>query len=152
MVNGIVSLISLSAFSLLVYKNARGIRWQERWEGGSGWGTCVNPWLFHFNVWQNPLQLKKKKTCHGHSGFLGWVIHQSCTQLLLLLHHHHYQSWAGWQLVAAGSSHAVFFHNMEHILNLSFHWEDKLIKLLCFHSLQYSLSLVLLEALIQLFC
>ena len=21
-----------------------------RWEGGSGWGTHVNPWLFHFNV------------------------------------------------------------------------------------------------------
>ena len=20
------------------------------WEGGSGWGTHVNPWLFHFNV------------------------------------------------------------------------------------------------------
>ena len=50
MVNGIVSLNSISAFSWLVYKNARGIRWQERWEGGSGWGTCVNPWLFHFNV------------------------------------------------------------------------------------------------------
>ena len=34
--------------------------WRGRWEGGSGWGTHVNPWLFHFNVWQNPLQLKKK--------------------------------------------------------------------------------------------
>ena len=44
------------------------------------------------------------KTCHGHSGFLGWVIHQSCTQPLLLLRHHHYQSWPGRQLVAAGSS------------------------------------------------
>ena len=32
-----------------------------RWEGGSGWGTHVNPWLFHFNVWQNPLQYKKFK-------------------------------------------------------------------------------------------
>ena len=21
-----------------------------KWEGGSGWGTHVNPWLFHFNV------------------------------------------------------------------------------------------------------
>ena len=40
------------------------------WEGGSGWGTHVNPWLIHFNVWQNPLQycnvislqlIKKKK-------------------------------------------------------------------------------------------
>ena len=39
----------------------RGIGWRGRWDGGSGWGTHVNPWLFHFNVWQNPLQLKKKK-------------------------------------------------------------------------------------------
>jgi len=41
-----------------------------RWEGGSGWGTHVHPWLIHVNVWQNPLQyckvislqLKKKST------------------------------------------------------------------------------------------
>ena len=33
--------------------------WVEREVGGgSGWGTHVNPWLFHFNVWQNPLQIK----------------------------------------------------------------------------------------------
>ena len=24
--------------------------WRGRWEGGSGWGTHVNPWLFHSNV------------------------------------------------------------------------------------------------------
>ena len=24
-------------------------------------GTHVHPWLFHFNVWQNPPQIKKKK-------------------------------------------------------------------------------------------
>ena len=28
----------------------RGIGWRGRWEVGSGWGTYVNPWLFHFNV------------------------------------------------------------------------------------------------------
>ena len=28
----------------------RGIGWRGRWEGGSGWGTHVNPWLIHFNV------------------------------------------------------------------------------------------------------
>ena len=28
----------------------RGIRWRERWEGGLGWGTQVNPWLIHVNV------------------------------------------------------------------------------------------------------
>ena len=34
---------------------------KEKWEGGLGWGTHVNPWLFHFNVWQNPPQIKKNK-------------------------------------------------------------------------------------------
>ena len=41
--------------------------WRGRWEGGSGWGTHVRPWLIHLNVWQKPpqyckvinLQLKK---------------------------------------------------------------------------------------------
>ena len=37
----------------------RGIRWSGRWEGESGWGTHVNPWLIHFNVWQKPLQYCK---------------------------------------------------------------------------------------------
>ena len=34
----------------------RGMGWGEWWEGGSGWGTHVNPWLIHVNVWQKPLQ------------------------------------------------------------------------------------------------
>ena len=29
-------------------------------EGGSGWGTHVNPWLIHVNVWQKPLQYCKE--------------------------------------------------------------------------------------------
>ena len=33
--------------------------WGGRWEGGSGWGTHVNPWLVHGNVWQKPLQYYK---------------------------------------------------------------------------------------------
>ena len=37
----------------------RGIGWRGRWEGGSGWGTHVNPWLIHVNVWQKPLQYCK---------------------------------------------------------------------------------------------
>ena len=28
----------------------RGMGWGGRWEGGSGWGTHVNPWLIHVNV------------------------------------------------------------------------------------------------------
>ena len=38
----------------------RGSGWRGKWEGGSGWGSHVNPWLFHFNVRQNSLQIKKK--------------------------------------------------------------------------------------------
>ena len=26
---------------------------------GIGWGTHVNPWLIHVNVWQKPLQYSK---------------------------------------------------------------------------------------------
>ena len=37
----------------------RGIRWRGRWEGGSGWGIHVNPWLIHVNVWQKTLQYCK---------------------------------------------------------------------------------------------
>ena len=37
----------------------RGMRWRGRWVGGSGWGTHVNPWLIHVNVWQKPLQYCK---------------------------------------------------------------------------------------------
>ena len=31
-------------------RKPRGSGWRGRWKGGSGWGTHVNPWLFHFNV------------------------------------------------------------------------------------------------------
>ena len=37
----------------------RGMGWGGGWEGGSGWGTHVNPWLIHVNVWQKPLQYCK---------------------------------------------------------------------------------------------
>ena len=33
-----------------------GMGWRGRWEGGSGWGIHVNPWLIHVSVWQKPLQ------------------------------------------------------------------------------------------------
>ena len=38
--------------------------WGGRWEGGSGWGTHVNPWLIHVNVWQKPLQYCKVISFH----------------------------------------------------------------------------------------
>ena len=37
----------------------RGMGWGGRREGGSGWGTRVNPWLICVNVWQKPLQYFK---------------------------------------------------------------------------------------------
>ena len=37
----------------------RGMGWGGRWDGGSGWGTHVNPWLIHVNVWQKTLQYCK---------------------------------------------------------------------------------------------
>ena len=37
----------------------RGMGWVGRWEGRSGWGTHVNPWLIHVNVWQKLLQYRK---------------------------------------------------------------------------------------------
>ena len=38
---------------------AGDLGWGGRWEGGSGWGTHVNPWLIHDNVCQKPLQYRK---------------------------------------------------------------------------------------------
>ena len=37
----------------------RGMGQRGRWEGWSGWGTHVNPWLIHVSVWQKPLQYCK---------------------------------------------------------------------------------------------
>ena len=37
----------------------RGMGWRGRRERGSGWGTHVNPWLIHVNIWQKPLQYRK---------------------------------------------------------------------------------------------
>ena len=37
----------------------RRMGWGGRWEEGLGWGTHVNPWLIHVNVWQKPLQYCK---------------------------------------------------------------------------------------------
>ena len=36
----------------------RGSRWRGRWEGGSGWGTHVNPWLIQC---MKKFTTKKKK-------------------------------------------------------------------------------------------
>ena len=54
-----------------VLERPRGIGWRGRWEGGSGWGIHVKPWLILVSVWEEPLQcceviglqlIKKKKS------------------------------------------------------------------------------------------
>ena len=71
------------------------------WEGGSGWGTHVHPWLIHVNVWQNLLQyckvisiqlkqinFKKKNTRVGcHFLFQGIFLTQGSNEHLLYLLH-----------------------------------------------------------------
>ena len=37
----------------------RGMGWGRWWEGDSGWGTHVHPWLIHVNVCQKPPQYFK---------------------------------------------------------------------------------------------
>ena len=44
------SRITLQALGPGALGRPRGSGWRGRWEGRSGWGTHVNPWLFHFNV------------------------------------------------------------------------------------------------------
>ena len=69
----------------------RGIGWRGRWEGGSGLGTHVTPWLIHVNVCQNllkcceviSLQLikinGKKKKSPGINPFEGGYHYHHCT-------------------------------------------------------------------------
>ena len=40
----------------------RGMVRGGRWEGGSGWGTCVHPWQMHVDVWQNQYNIVKLLT------------------------------------------------------------------------------------------
>ena len=48
-----------SAWDWCTGKTQRDQVGREVWEGGSGWGIHVNPWLIHVNVWQKPLQYCK---------------------------------------------------------------------------------------------
>ena len=85
----------------------RGMGWRGMWEGGLGWGTHVNPWLIHVNVWQKPLQyckvislqlikINKKMQLHRLDWLNWWqlVINSTSSSLLpsppIL--------WWGWKL------------------------------------------------------
>ena len=38
----------------------RGMGWGGLWEGRLGWGTHMNPWLIHVNVWKNQYNIVKQ--------------------------------------------------------------------------------------------
>ena len=44
----------------LVHGDDPEMIWGGRWEGGSGLGTHVHPWLIHVNVWQNQYSIVKQ--------------------------------------------------------------------------------------------
>ena len=63
----------------------RGMGGRGRWEGGSEWGTHINPWLIHVNVWQKPLKYCKvislqliKIIGKKKERILEWVAMPSC--------------------------------------------------------------------------
>ena len=60
MIQGMLAILSLVKEAQVVRVGAlgrpRGMGWGGRQEGGSAWGTHINPWLIHINVWQKPLQ------------------------------------------------------------------------------------------------
>ena len=38
---------------LVHWDDPEGMGGGGRWEGSSGWGAYVHPWLIHVSVWQN---------------------------------------------------------------------------------------------------
>ena len=70
----------------------RGIWWRGKWEGGSGWGIHVKPWLILVNVWQKPLQygkvislqLKKKDAPGSSCIFLAPIWESAMSQRVLV--------------------------------------------------------------------
>ena len=54
--------------------------WGGRWEGASGRGTDVQPWLIHVNIWQKTLQYCKvinlSVSQHPHLVILATEINQ----------------------------------------------------------------------------
>ena len=50
-------LFAFNFFIKYIYTNV--CEGEGKWEGASGWGTHVHPWLIHINVWQKPLQYYK---------------------------------------------------------------------------------------------
>ena len=92
----------------------RGIGWRGRWEGRSGWGIHVYPWLIHVSVWQKPLKKyiyiykikMKRKKIKIKEAVLG--ASSLYVQLALL------SSSQGWSLSAGygyvGYAHMLHFH------------------------------------------
>ena len=100
----------------------RGIGWRGRWEGGSGWGMHVYPWLIHVNVWQKPLQyckvislqlIKKKKRSHTFFSMTDCCQSSSSHNKVA----HNILAW----IVSLGNFSAGSVYT--HVLNMSKYWQ-----------------------------
>ena len=65
----------------------RGMGWGGRQEGGSGWGTHVNPWLIHVNIRQKPLQYCKVISIHliRRNEKKQYISVHTCTEYICIL-------------------------------------------------------------------
>ena len=79
--------------------------------GGLGWGTHVNPWLIHVNVWQKPLQYCKVISLQ--------LIKVNEKKKLMIEYCRHYiwdiyEIWEACKTVSWSYQTAVWHHN-EHV-------------------------------------
>ena len=53
------SMHDTGCLGLVHWDDPEGWYGEERWEGVSGWRTCVQPWKIHVDVWQNQYNIVK---------------------------------------------------------------------------------------------
>ena len=49
----------IECLGLVHWDDPEGWCGEGKWEAGSGWETCVHPWLIHVDVWQNQYSIVK---------------------------------------------------------------------------------------------
>ena len=118
----------------------RGIGWRGRWEGGSGWGIHVKPWLILVNVWQKPLQYckvislqlikKKRKVTHLRFHRSRWAESQTPRMGPQISSYTRHHSWtfprsrffSYTQLYRLGKEVSVSGESFIFLINLFYFW------------------------------
>ena len=105
-----------------------------RWEGGSGWGTHVHPWLIHVMYGKNTLQHCKVISLHLNKFFIKiWEKEPGLTQSGMASREGpaHPRIWTmgkglpsgrTWALWKEGFLRALFFYRHILFLKLKFSW------------------------------